>query len=500
MKKQLIICLVLFFIISLTSQNLYSQVRKPYLAGTWYPRDKEELEELLSNQFKAVELPQSEKKLIPFALISPHAGLRLSGGVAAHGYSLLSNGDYDTVILLGSSHNYNTGIISIYNGDAYRSPLGEVPIDKATASKLIAKNKNFVFDKKVHYRENSLETQIPYLQYTLDNFKIVPILTATQNLTLLDELANSISSVMEDGEKNFLIIASTDMSHYHTMEEAKTIDKQTIRLIENQQWEKLRQNIGRGKSELCGYFAVYTLAEVLKNFKITNGICLEYLTSGDVMPQSAARGVVGYSSWIFPQKRIKNNRSSSEAESKNKIYSQKDKEYLLKLARKSIKYYLKNGENLEVEPPAEKKLRAERAVFVTLNKRGNLRGCIGQLQARMPLYKAVSSMAVSAAFNDYRFQPLKQEELDKTNIEISVLTPLNEVEEISQIKMGKHGVYIKKGYKSGVFLPQVATDTGWNRKTFLEKLCSHKARLPRDAYLDKDTEVYTFRVIKFREK
>jgi len=497
MIRKILMGFSIFFIVILLSQNLQSQVREPYLAGTWYPQEKEKLEELLNNQFESVKLSEKEKNLVPFALISPHAGLELSGGVAAHGYSLLSNGDYDCVILIGSSHSYNTGEISIYNGEAYQSPLGKVPIDNEIAQKLIFGNKNFVFKEKIHHRENSLETQIPYLQYQLENFKIVPILTATQNLTLLDELANSLASIIENEDRNFLLVASTDMSHYHSIENAKDIDNKTIRLIKNKKWNELKQNVIRGKSELCGYFAVYSAVEVLKYFNKTEGICLEYLTSGDVMPGSASRGVVGYSSWVFPK-----NNSSSRNKTKNSDdrYSKEDKQYLLNLARRSIKYYLENGEVMKVEPPDDKRLKAKRAIFVTLNKQGTLRGCIGQLQAKMPLYQAVNQMAVSAAFNDYRFPALKQDELDKINIEISILTPLKQVENISEIEMGKHGVYVKKGYKTGVFLPQVATDTGWNRQTFMEKLCSHKAGLPKDAYLQKDTEVYSFRVIKLDEK
>ena len=488
MRARSMVFMISLLLIVLFAVKLTAQVREPYLAGRWYPKEEGKLSELLKQQFNNIHLSKQEKTIAPFALISPHAGLQLSGVVAAYGYSLLKNDDYDTVILIGTSHNYNTGVASIYDGDFYKSPMGKVPIDKEITSKLFKANNNFVFSEKIHYQENSLETQIPYLQYVLNDFKIVPILTATQNLSLLDKLSEALTKIIEEEDRKFLLIASTDMSHYHSMAEAKKMDEYTIELIENADWQQLSRAVINGNSELCGYYAVYTLVEILKNFNKTEAICLKYLTSGHIVPASASRGVVGYSSFVFPKQ-----------QEKNSYYSSEEKRYLLELARESIKFYLDNNKVRAIKPPKNKKLIEERAVFVTLNKNGKLRGCIGQLKAQMALYKAVNNMAVSAAFNDYRFPPLNKNELNKINIEISILTPLKRIDNISNIEMGKDGVYIKKGFKSGVFLPQVAKDTGWDKKTFLENLCSHKAGLAKEAYLDDDTEVYTFRVIKFEE-
>ena len=141
----------------------------------------------------------------------------------------------------------------------------------------------------------------------------------------------------------------------------------------------------------------------------------------------------------------------------------------------------------------------ERAVFVTLHKAGNLRGCIGHMQARMPLYKAVIEMATAAAFEDPRFPSVKEEELDEIEIEISVLSPMERIFDYNKIRMGIDGVYIKQEFRSGVYLPQVATDTGWDRETFLRSLCSSKAGLPADAYKDPNTEIYIYQVEKFSE-
>ena len=179
--------------------------------------------------------------------------------------------------------------------------------------------------------------------------------------------------------------------------------------------------------------------------------------------------------------------------------NKKDRSQLLDLARKSIEYYLNHKKHYILDNQNNPIFLEERAVFVTLHKDENLRGCIGHMHARMPIYKAVIEMAVAAAFEDPRFPSVQKEELDKIEIEISVLSPMERISDYKQIRMGIDGVWIKKGFRSGVYLPQVATDTGWDRETFLRSLCSSKAGLPADAYKDSETEIYIFQVEKFSE-
>ena len=177
----------------------------------------------------------------------------------------------------------------------------------------------------------------------------------------------------------------------------------------------------------------------------------------------------------------------------------KDRSQLLDLARKSIEHYLNQKKQFLLDNQNNPMFLEERAVFVTLHKDGNLRGCIGHMHAQMPLYKAVIEMAAAAAFEDPRFPSVQKEELDNIEIEISVLSPMERVFDHNIIRMEIDGVWIKKGFHSGVYLPQVATDTGWDRDTFLRSLCSSKAGLHADAYKDTDTEIYIFQVEKFSE-
>lgn len=173
------------------------------------------------------------------------------------------------------------------------------------------------------------------------------------------------------------------------------------------------------------------------------------------------------------------------------------KKQLLQIARKTIESYVCSGEipKFDVTDPA---LHDKRGVFVTLTKKGQLRGCIGQFEAELPLYQMVINMAIASATQDPRFRSVSPEELKDIKIEISVLSPLERINKIDDIQVGVHGIYIKKGWHSGTLLPQVATEYGWDRITFLEETC-YKAGLPADAWKDKDTEIYVYTAEVFHE-
>jgi AmmeMemoRadiSam system protein A len=174
-----------------------------------------------------------------------------------------------------------------------------------------------------------------------------------------------------------------------------------------------------------------------------------------------------------------------------------EKKYLLKTARKTIADFLKNKLPEKQEYFSEN-LKRETGAFVTLHKNRDLRGCIGYVSGYAPLQEAVADLAVSAAFRDPRFSPLKKSELSEIDIEISVLTPLENVNDISEIKIGRDGLKIKQPPYEGLLLPQVAAEYGWDVETFLEHTCS-KAGLPSDAWKDESTEIKKFSALIFGE-
>jgi AmmeMemoRadiSam system protein A len=166
-----------------------------------------------------------------------------------------------------------------------------------------------------------------------------------------------------------------------------------------------------------------------------------------------------------------------------------EKEQLKELARQTIEGVL-FGKNTDEFEPTET-LKEKRGAFVTIKKKDQLRGCIGYLKAVLPLYETIREMAIQAAFDDPRFSPLQKNEWKDINIEISVLTPMKKLSDVSEIMVGVHGLYIEKGPYSGLLLPQVATEHRWNSIAFLENTC-YKAGLPKDAWKSKDTVIYIF--------
>ncbi len=174
-----------------------------------------------------------------------------------------------------------------------------------------------------------------------------------------------------------------------------------------------------------------------------------------------------------------------------------EKKELVKIARESLESAVKGEPRQDYEPLTDT-LREKRGAFVTLKAHGELRGCIGYIEPLKPLYTTVSEMAVSAGTADPRFYPVEESELEEIDIEISVLTPLKLVKGVEEIEVGRDGIYVVKDYRSGVLLPQVATEYGWDSQTFLEQTCL-KAGLPTDAW-QKGGRVYTFSAEVFGEK
>lgn len=176
---------------------------------------------------------------------------------------------------------------------------------------------------------------------------------------------------------------------------------------------------------------------------------------------------------------------------------QEDKEFLLSLARNSIISYLSKEELPEINDvtgwPSE-----QLGAFVSIHKNGELRGCLGRFISNLPLYQLVQKLAIEAASRDYRFEPVKIHELNEINLEISVLSSLKPIRQLNELIIGKHGIYIKKGNRSGTFLPQVAIETGWDVQTFVSRCSQDKARLGWDGW--KDAELYVYTAEIFSEK
>jgi hypothetical protein len=279
------------------------------------------------------------------------------------------------------------------------------------------------------------------------------------------------------------------MYHGYDYQEAANFDHPTLAAVKAMDAPGLYDGLKSGKFQLCGGYGVVTaltLAGELGHKKVK---VLKYTDSAQVTG-SMIKGnwTVGYSSIVIDQEKKEVGMLSKDQRKK-----------LLDIARRSIETYLKTNKKMEVQE-TDPLLSREMGAFVTLNEAGQLRGCIGNMVGYQPLYLTVRDMAVEAAFGDPRFSPVKFAELKNIEIEISVLSPLEKVDSADKIEMGKHGVIVKRGFNSGVFLPQVATETGWTKEEFLSHLCSQKAGLPANAWKDKSTEIFIFTAEVFSEK
>ena len=503
MKKSTILAILLIVVLG---PFLYAQVpktqaapkkeiRRPAVAGAFYPGNRLLLQRQVDGFLRKAKKVELEGELI--ALISPHAGYIYSGPVAAYSYKQSAEENFDTVILIGPSHHIGFAGASIYNHGSYQTPLGLVEVDADLANEIIAQDKSIRYIPQAHIREHSLEVQLPFLQRTLKDFKIVPILISDPSLKNCQILADAIFKSIK--RKKVLIVASTDLSHYQPYSKACQLDRITLDAIVTLNPEEVAK-----KGDMCGKAAVLTTTMLAKKLGADKAIILKYLNSGDTA--GPKDGVVGYGAVaIFGEAKNKVLPTgqvliSKKGEKEMKgVYSKEEREELLKIARDSIKNYLttRKPPRIETENP---KLKQKRGVFVTLRRGEALRGCIGFIEPIFSLYHAISECAISAATKDIRFPPVTEGELPKITIEISVLSPTKRIVSVDEIKMGIHGVIVKKGLNQGIFLPQVATETGWNKEKFLSQLCSGKAGLPPDAWKDKTTELYIFTVEKFEEE
>lgn len=488
-RAMVIVFTVIFFAIcrqglAAAAEEPAVHVKKAAFAGSFYPADKLSLQVLVDGYLKDTEKDVQGLPPGVFAIIAPHAGYIYSGKVASYAYNTIKGKGYRTVILLGSSHRAAFKGIALYPSGSWETPLGRVTIDTATGRKLSSMHKGIQVNPGVFDKEHSLEVQLPFLQRTLKDFKIVPLLTGSVDKQDLEALANAIGTILQQNRGKVLLVVSSDMSHYHPYSDAVRMDSSTLRSIEGLDCENLSEGIAKESNELCGAAGVLSAMMAARKLGGEAQI-LHYANSGDVTGDRSK--VVGYSSVAFfkPEKR------------KNNPLNNQEKKKLLSIARKTLEEYV-SAKTIPSMDVSEQRLKERMGAFVTLNIHGQLRGCIGMIKAVAPLYKAVIEMTVAASSNDMRFRPVSKGELKDITIEISVLTPLKPINNVDEIKVGTHGLYMVRGGNSGLLLPQVATHYNWSREEFLRQTCS-KAGLPLDAWKDRETKIYIFSAQIFSE-
>ncbi len=476
------------------------KVRPPAVAGQFYPADPKVLARTVDEFLARAAVEQTGGPLL--ALIAPHAGYEFSGQVAAYSYSLLKGRKIARVVVIAPCHVDAFPYSSVYAGDAYATPLGNVPVDKEFGERLAALSSLIQVSNRGHGEvqgrsEHSLEVQLPFLQRVLGQFKLVPIVMGEQGYEASRALGVSLAKLLQGGQQgppaelDTVIVASSDLSHYHPYDEAVRLDHATLNALEEYDYFNMSQNFERRIWEACGGGPIVAAMIAAERLGANRAKILKYANSGDVTGDKSR--VVGYGAAALvaekPERKEKGARFS---------LSRQEKDELLRIAKKSVETAVRERKLYQVAAPGFETLRRDRGAFVTLKKKGQLRGCIGYIAPMRLLYLTVRDVARAAALEDPRFRPVSVAELGELEYEISVLSPLRRVTDIKQIRVGQHGLVIRKGDYEGLLLPQVPTEQGWDKRTFLEETCL-KAGLPPQTWQDEDADLFMFSALVFGE-
>jgi AmmeMemoRadiSam system protein B/AmmeMemoRadiSam system protein A len=478
-----------------------NDVRSPTFAGRFYP-DSGPMLKLAVQKFMEDAVPTQAKD--PVAIIVPHAGYIYSGQICADGYRQVSGRTYDTVVILGTNHtNPGFGKISVFSGDGYRTPLGIAEVDKRIASALAAADPDCVLEDLLHVREHSVEVQVPFVQVLFPKARIVPVIVGTQDVDACQRFGNALAKVVKGSRT--LIVASTDLSHYPDAKDAAAVDGETLAAVVTLDAALLREKI---KSLMdsrvpnldtcaCGEAPMMAAMTAAKALGATGGTVVSYLNSGDV-PVGETTRVVGYAAVVLAAGTEKpfTHRDGPSKTPVHVTLTPSEKKALLAFARESISRYLATR-TIPLARGFDPRLQIRRGVFVTLWKKGELRGCIGHVPADTPLANLVGAMALKSAFGDPRFYPLGDEELGQVEIEISMLTLPKIISNPADILVGRDGVILQKEGRAALFLPQVAPKEGWGRDETLDHLCL-KAGLDKGCWKE-GAQISTFQAIVFSE-
>jgi AmmeMemoRadiSam system protein B/AmmeMemoRadiSam system protein A len=454
-------------------------LRPPVFAGQFYPADPARLAADIDG-YLAAAAPAAPPSGRVVALIAPHAAYVFSGPTAAAAYAFVRGRTIDTVVIIGPSHRFAFEGCSIWPDGGFETPLGVARVDAGLA-KEIARASGFRFRPEAFAEEHSVEVQVPFVQRALPGAAIVPIVMGAQTRATIRTLAAALAKTCLD--KNVLVVASTDQSHFLPKAQAQATDKGTAALIQAMDTEALIRKTEAGENIMCGggpVAAALLLAEKAGRPKVK--ILGRADSSGFGGP------VVGYLAAAV---------LSGEGPARQEFtLSPEEKADLLKMARKAVTEFLGSGEAIE-DRSGRKTFEEARGVFVTLTKHGDLRGCIGFIEPVFPLGQAVIRAAIYAATEDPRFPAVAPAELNDLRFEISVLTPTKEIANPRLVNVGQHGLIVERDGRKGVLLPQVPVENGWDRETFLAQGCL-KAGLPEDAWKH-GAKLSVFEAIVFHE-
>ncbi len=461
------------------------KIREAAVAGSWYPDDPAVLGAQLDRMLAGAEVPESSEGSGPGgirALVVPHAGYRYSGPTAAVAYKTVAGQPVRRVVVLGPAHLGRFTGLSIADATHYRTPLGDIPLDVAEIAGL-RRDPMVVADPRAHRHEHSIEMQLPLLQRTLPGgFELIPILVGGfADVDGYRRAAELIRPLLDD---HTLLVASGDFTHYgdnygyvpfprgaDIATRLRQLDMGALELVNAGDAAGLHGYRGRTGLNACAFGPLMLLAHLLD--ESTRATLVAYQTSGALTGDYA--NSVSYLSVVY---------SDREPLGRGRL-GLGDMVLLHRLASRTLERAVTHGADSPGSLPAgstlPERLRQKSGAFVTLEKDGRLRGCIGHIWAQKPLHEAVIDNAVNAALHDRRFRPVTADELAGLEVEVSVLSPLETIASVEEFEVGVHGIVLYKGGARAVYLPEVAPEQGWDREQTLAHL-ARKAGLPADGW------------------
>jgi AmmeMemoRadiSam system protein B/AmmeMemoRadiSam system protein A len=434
-------------------------IREPVVAGQFYPASPDQLRSMIGGM-----VDEKAEKEETIGLVAPHAGYVFSGPVVG---ALLSRVKFhDTFIIMGPNHTGSGKPLSIMTEGTWKTPLGQVEIDSELGKRILEVSSYLVEDYIAHLYEHSIEVQLPFLQYFKPDVKFVPIILGFGNAQVYKQIGQGIARAVKELNRQVVIMASSDMTHYESQKSARQKDTRAIEAILDLDEDELIARIKESNITMCGYAPAVSLIAAAKELGASRGELVRYQTSGDTTGDYSS--VVGYAGIVI-----------------------KGMTPLARLAKQTVETYIREGKLPELkELTPEMKERA--GVFVSIHKGEALRGCIGTFEPTMEnVAREIMANAVSSATRDPRFPPITRNELKDLNYSVDVLTRPVPVEDQSKLDPKKYGVIVECGWRRGLLLPDLE---GVDTVDQQIEICCQKAGITPD----EPVKLYCFEVKRYK--
>jgi len=437
-------------------------IRSPAAAGRYYPDLDVQLREMIE-----MFVDENAEKEEVVGLPMPHAGYPYSGSVAGATISRVKF--KNTFIIMGPSHTGMGKPFSIMAEGTWQTPLGEVEIDSGLARKIIDVSQYIEDDDRAHQQEHAVEVQIPFLQYFKPDIRIVPIILAYAPAAVYKEIGRDIARAIRESKAEVVIIASGDMTHYEPQASAERKDNQAIEAMLNLDEDELTRRYETLDISMCAHGPAVCLISAAKELGANTAELVKYQTSGDTTGDYDA--VVGYAGIIF------------------KVAKQHP---LAALAKETVEAYVKEGKKLSPPSKLTPEMKEKAGVFVSIHKRGALRGCIGTFEGQEEnVAEEIITNAISSAVRDPRFPPIATEELKDLDYSVDVLTTPEPISDKSELDPKRYGVIVEAGWRRGLLLPDLE---GVDSVDYQIDICRQKGGIDSD----EPVNLYRFEVTRYR--